>query len=147
LTQALRALAEGDLDAIAAIYATHTGAPPPAPWRQSVGTLLGENARSAVALVVTAGEAVIGYLIGQVRSWEFGSEAAGWILALGVAREHEGCGVARSLLEAALPRFRALGVDTVRTMVKRDDVAVLRFFRDGGFVAGPYTELELGLTE
>lgn len=147
MTVEIRSLAEQDLDAIASVYAAHTGVPPPGAWRRRVGALLGDGAEASVALVATVAGEVIAYLVGEVRSWEFGSDAAGWIFALGVARGHEGRGVARSLLDAALPRFRALGVDTVRTMVKRDDVAMLRFFRDAGFVAGPYTELELGLLE
>ena len=32
---------------------------------------------------------------------------------------------------------------SVRTMVRRDDIRVLRFFRNAGFAHGPYTELEM----
>ena len=98
-----------------------------------------------MALVATADDQVVGYLVGEVRSWEFGSPPAGWVIGLGVGRDYQGDGVGRVLLQAALARFGAAGVKAVRTMVRRDDVGVLRFFRGSGFAAGPYTELELEL--
>lgn len=88
---------------------------------------------------------VVGYLAGEVHVWEFGSEPAGWIVAVGIDPARAGRGVGARLRRAAVERFAALGVDTVRTMVRHDDVNVLRFFRDGGFRAGRYVELELSL--
>jgi hypothetical protein len=38
-----------------------------------------------------------------------------------------------------------LGVHKVRTMVARNDVPVLAFFRASGFVGGPFVQLELHL--
>ncbi len=153
----IRTLTSEDLDAVAAIYAAHTAATPPATWRARLSSLLtgsGATVALVAALPATDGVAggsdqgadqVIGYLVGEVRSWEFGSPPAGWIFALAVAREHQDRGVARRLATEAVQRFRALGVSTLRTMVRRDDVDVLRFFRGAGYVAGPYTELELDL--
>jgi len=150
----VRAMTGGDLDAVAAIHATQTRAIPPASWRKRVSGLL-ERAEpdSGVALVAVdartgdPGRRILGYLAGEVRSWEFGSGPAGWVFGLAVSPEQQGQGIARRLSDAALRRFREMGVTTVRTMVRRDDVAVLRFFRAAGFVAGPYTELELNLEE
>jgi hypothetical protein len=48
-------------------------------------------------------------------------------------------------LEEARRRFRRAGVDTVRTMVRRDDVPVLSFFRSSGFVGGRFVEMEADL--
>ncbi len=134
----------GDLERIAVIYADHTGVLPPDSWRRRVDELLAREG-DAVALVATADDQVVGYLVGEVRSWEFGSPPAGWVIGLGVGRDYQGDGVGRLLLQAALARFGAAGVKAVRTMVRRDDVGVLRFFRGSGFAAGPYTELELEL--
>ena len=54
----------------------------------------------------------------------------------------EGQGVGEALLAAARAELRGLGVESVRTMVRRDDVGLLRFFRSAGFVLGPFIEME-----
>jgi hypothetical protein len=41
--------------------------------------------------------------------------------------------------------MRASGITTIRTMVRRNDVPVLTFFRTNGFAGGPYVQLELTL--
>ena len=140
----VRPMSGRDLERVAVIYEDHTGVLPPESWRGRVDDLLAREG-AAVALVATTGERVVGYLVGEVRSWEFGSPPAGWIIGVGVGRDHQGDSVGRLLLQAALARFGAADVTAVRTMVRRDDVGVLRFFRGSGFAAGPYTELELEL--
>ena len=113
-----------------------------------VSGLLGKRTPGLVALVaLDTKERVAGYLVGEVRAWEFGSEPAGWIFALGVDPKAERQGLGKALRDAAIARFRELGIKRVRTMVKKDDVRVLRFFRDAGFSAGPFVELELELSE
>src|SRR5690606_39665324 len=50
----------------------------------------GTNPKSAF-LVARRDDVVVGYIIGTVRAWEFGSPPAGWIHAIGVdpsARKH-----------------------------------------------------------
>ncbi|MFO0728956.1 MAG: GNAT family N-acetyltransferase [Myxococcota bacterium] len=111
-----------------------------------VANLLANKQPGVVALVgLDSKERVAGYLVGEVRSWEFGSEPSGWIFALGVDPKAEGQGLGKALRDAAIQAFAKLGVRRVRTMVKKDDVRVLRFFRDAGFSAGPFVELELEL--
>ena len=51
------------------------------------------------------------------------------------------------MLEEARRRFRAADVVTLRTMVRRNDVPVLSFFRAHDFVGGSFTQLESGLEE
>lgn len=144
---AIRDMTDGDLAAVARIERTHTPAGrtrSPRRMRERLDELL-RDARRVVALVgVSPRGRVVGYLVGDVRSWEFGSEPAGWIFAIGVEPQVERHGLGRQLVDVAARRFAALGVGTVRTMVHKDDVPVLRFFRSRGFTAGPYLELELG---
>jgi ribosomal protein S18 acetylase RimI-like enzyme len=78
-----------------------------------------------------------------VRAFEFGSEPCGWILEVGVDPAQTRHGVASALLAEAVDRLRASGVSTIRTMVKRNDVPMLTFFRTNGFAGGPYVQLEL----
>ena len=90
---------------------------------------------------------VEGYLFGGVRAFEFGSQPCGWIFALGVRPDTTRQGRASALLSAARERFRALGVNSLRTMVLRTDVPFLALFRRAGFVGGPFVQLELDIAE
>ena len=65
------------------------------------------------------------------------------MFALGIERQGMRRGHASSLLGAARRRFAQEGVHKIRTMVRRNDVPVLSFFRARGFVGGPYVQLEL----
>jgi ribosomal protein S18 acetylase RimI-like enzyme len=144
----IRTMAEVDLDAVAAVYAAHLGEPAPADWRAAVRALLARSSPTWAALVATdERDAIIGYVIGEVRAWEFGSAPAGWITGLSVAPAAQGRGTARALVRAVVTALRQGGARSVRTMVEREDVPVLRLFRSAGFTAGPYTELELALGE
>lgn len=147
-TPILRDIRPDDAAALSAIDAAHTGEAKPAWWEEVVKRHVrrGPRGSSRVGIVaVDAGEGaehVVGYALGQVRAFEFGSEPCGWIYAVGVHPSRLRAGIAKSLLDEATARFEEMGVKLVRTMVRRDDVPVLTLFRNEGFVAGPFIELE-----
>jgi ribosomal protein S18 acetylase RimI-like enzyme len=88
---------------------------------------------------------VVGFIIGEIRAWEFGSAPCGWVFALSVdpaARLH---GIGEALFDAISVEFRKAGVDKMRTMVARDNRLHLLFFRSEGMMAGPYIQLEKDL--
>ncbi len=85
---------------------------------------------------------VLGFIIGEVRAWEFGSAPCGWVFALSVAPEARLHGVGEALFEALSAEFKNAGVNKMRTMVARDNRLTLMFFRGEGMMAGPYIELE-----
>ncbi|MFO0982318.1 MAG: GNAT family N-acetyltransferase [Planctomycetota bacterium] len=147
----IRTIRRGDARVIAAIDAAHTGVLKRAWWEDVVArhtrASAGGGARVGLVAVDPASDKVIGYLLAQVRAFEFGSEPCGWVFAVGVHQDHLRAQIATQLLARARTRFRELGVSIVRTMVRRDDVPVLTFFRSQGFAAGPYQELELKLPE
>jgi ribosomal protein S18 acetylase RimI-like enzyme len=148
----VRALERGDLEDVVRIDALHTGARKPEYWERVFADAFGDRvARPRVALAAEADagarRSLAGYLLGDVRAFEFGSEACGWVFAVGVDPEHARQGIASALLDEAARRFAEGGIRRVRTMVRRNDVPVLSFFRASGFVAGPFTQLERDLTD
>lgn len=143
----IRAIRRGDAAAIATIDARHTGVAKRRFWRETVLRHLRSGSRRVGIVAIGPRERVVGYLLAQVRAFEFGSDACGWVYALGVHPSELRTGVAKALLHEARGRLEAMGVGVVRTMVRRDDVPVLTFFRSQGFVLGPYVELELTLPE
>lgn len=141
-------LRPADLAAVVRLDARLTGRRKPAYWKTVFRAFVatGRSPRR-VGLAARDGERLAGYLLGEVRAFEFGSAPCGWIFSVGVdpAQAHRGIGSA--LVADAARRFRRAGVSTVRTMVRRNDVSMLAFFRSNGFVGGSFTELERALGE
>jgi ribosomal protein S18 acetylase RimI-like enzyme len=135
-----------DVPAVERIYRHHNPAEGDPSWRHRVELAL-SNPTDTVALIGEHDGRAMGYLVGEKRVWEFGSAPSGWIFAVGVDPAVAMGGLGSMLRDAAIERFRGLGVRSVRTMVRHDDVPVLTFFRSGGFRAGPYVELEIDLEE
>jgi GNAT superfamily N-acetyltransferase len=88
---------------------------------------------------------LLGFIIGEVRAWEFGSAPCGWIFALAVEQGARLRGVGEALFEAISVEFASSGVTKVRTMVERSDRLPMLFFRGAGMAAGPYIQLEMDL--
>jgi len=143
---AIRRASARDLGAIVAIDRVHSGEARRADWAEKLARRRSAEAGAARAgFVACAGRRVIGYLFVETRAWEFGSPLCGWITAIGVDPVHTREGVAFALCRDACAWLRRRGIASVRTMVRRDAVAVLSFFRASGFHAGPYLEMELEL--
>ena len=140
----VRPLASGDLAAVVRIDGVQTGEHKPAYWKRIFREFLtGEVAGTRVGLAAERAGRVIGFLFGDVRAFEFGSEPCGWILEIGVDPTFTRAGVASALLRDGCDRLRATGVSVIRTMVRRNNVPMLTFFRTNGFAGGPYVQLEL----
>jgi ribosomal protein S18 acetylase RimI-like enzyme len=79
--------------------------------------------RSNRFFLIAEGEdaGVLGFIIGEVRAWEFGSPPSGWIFALGVDPKARLNKIGSRLFEAMCACLAESGVDTVRTMLARDD--------------------------
>ena len=143
-----RKLTARDLDEIVRLDAHYTGEAKPEYWRGILREFLGQKSRPRTFGFGADGESgLAAYLFGEVRAVEFGSEACGWVFAIGVDEAHGRHGVASALVQAACARFKRAGVRTVRTMVRRNDIPVLSFFRSQGFHGGPFVQLELDLGE
>lgn len=91
------------------------------------------------------GGALLGFILGEVRAWEFGSAPCGWVFGLSVHPDARLAGVGSAMFDAIAAEFRQAGVKKMRTMVARDDLLPLRFFRSEGMMAGPYIQLEMEL--
>jgi GNAT superfamily N-acetyltransferase len=88
---------------------------------------------------------VLGFIIGEIRAWEFGSTPCGWVFALSVEPDMRLHGIGEALLEAISGEFKKAGVSKMRTMVERGAQLPLLFFRSEGMMAGPYIQLEKDL--
>ena len=141
---AIREAQPGDLDAIVEIDRQVSGAKKARYWRTTL-ELYSSHRDSQFFLVAEREQSVIGFILGEVRAWEFGSPSCGWVYAIGVARDSLLEGVGSELLGALCQRFRSANVSKVRTMIARQDHELLSFFRSCGMMAGPFQQLELDL--
>lgn len=139
----VRRIRTEDAAAVSAINAAH-GGPADRRWWDDLVQRHARGGADRVGLVAAEGPKgrVVGYLFAQVRAFEFGSEPCGWIYAVGVDPDRAREGVASRLFEEARRLLAERGVTLLRTMVRRDDVPTLTFFRHCGFVGGAYVELE-----
>jgi ribosomal protein S18 acetylase RimI-like enzyme len=96
-------------------------------------------------LVATSGGRIVGYALGEVRSWPVRAPACGWLYAIGVDKEHRLQKAASALLTELIARFKKSGVGAVRTIIDVDDHLLMSFLRSFGMTAGPFVELELTL--
>lgn len=141
----VRPVRRGDLDQIIAIDATVTGLEKRSYWR-SVYRRYGDAEQAGRKfLVADAGGRVVGFVIGEVRDWEFGSPPCGWVFAIDVRPDIRRSGIGTRLLEAICASFRRAGVRKLRTMLARDNTLILSFFRSQGMMAGLFIPLEMDL--
>lgn len=104
----------------------------PDTWETRIGYYLRRDPDAA--LVAEVGGDVVGFMLGEVRSGEFGLEQpTGWIEVLGVDPDCRGRSVGRRLAEALLDHFKTKGAVTVRTLVDEEMDDIAGFFASLGF--------------
>jgi ribosomal protein S18 acetylase RimI-like enzyme len=142
----IRPVAPADLAAVIEIDRLNTGVAKPDYWRD-LFEHYGQSPRPRFFLVAESDGDIIGFIIGEVRTWEFGSEPCGWVFAIGVRQDARLHHVGTHLLDALDERLRQSGVSKVRTMLRRDNHLLMSFFRSQGMMAGPFLQLEKDLDE
>jgi len=139
----IRPLASTDLDDVVRVDAIHTGAEQRPYWARLFRDFVEPGHESQkVALAAECDDRFAGFLPADGGAFEFGSEPCGWIMEVGIDPAVLRQGLASSLLDAAVAQLKQVGVTTVRTMVRRNNIPVLTFFRTNGFIGGPYLQLE-----
>jgi len=140
----IRPAANTDIAAIVALDAEVTGTDKPAYWADIFERFAGSGLlKQRYFLVATSTtDELTGFIVGEIRAWEFGSPPCGWVLALSVSPQQRERGIGALLLDELCAEIRETGVTTIRTMVLVNDKVNLSFFRGEGLAAGPYIELE-----
>jgi ribosomal protein S18 acetylase RimI-like enzyme len=141
----IRGAEPADLPAIVALDRRITGVAKAGYWQWALAHYAGGPAERIFLVAENDDGTLAGFIIGEVRAWEFGAPPAGWVFAIQVDQNRRLGGVGSRLFTALCDRFRAGGVDRVRTLVDRRDHLILSFFRSLGMTAGPSLELDLEL--
>ena len=142
----VRPVRRADLDPVIAIDATVTGIEKRSYWQRVYRRYgLAASGEQRHFLVALQGDRVVGFLIGEVRDWEFGSPPCGWVFAIDIDPGARQGGIATRLLATLCECFRRAGVRKLRTLLARDNTLILSFFRSQGMMAGPLIPLEMDL--
>ncbi len=128
----IRPLQDTDLGDITGLDEKIGGEYRPDVWELRLGYYMRRDPDAS--LVADLDGKVVGFMLGEVRSGEFGLEQpTGWIEVMGVDPEIRGRSVGRKLAEAMLDYFRSRGATTVRTLVDREMEGIAQFFSALGF--------------
>lgn len=140
----VRVVQASDLDAVVALDAANTGTAKAGYWEDILERFTEENpgAKRYFLIGESPDNALLGFIVGEIRAWEFGSPPCGWVTALNVTTDHREQGIGTTLFDALCAAMKKDGVTTIRTMVLANDKVNLSFFRGEGLAAGPYIELE-----
>jgi ribosomal protein S18 acetylase RimI-like enzyme len=138
----IRNAVRADLDAIISLDEMTTQEEKRVYWREIFDRYVEGGKEDRFFLVAERQTKPIGFIIGEVRAWEFGSPPCGWVFALAVSPKAREMGVGLKMFDEICARFKRIGITTVRTMVDRDNKVTLSFFRSQGLRTGRYVELE-----
>lgn len=133
----IRPLQDYDLGDIVALDEKISGEYRPDVWETRLTYYMRRDPEAS--LVAESDGRVIGFMLGEVRSGEFGlEEPTGWIEVLGVDPEVRGRAIGRRLADSMLDHFRAEGAESVRTLVDESTMeGIASFFAALGFHQTP----------
>ncbi|MSQ28386.1 MAG: GNAT family N-acetyltransferase [Dehalococcoidia bacterium] len=113
-----------------------------ASWQQRVFRYL-ERYYPPVSHIAKANGVVVGFIIGDIRGWEYGMASGAWIDIMGVDTEYQGQGVGRRLVEAFVAQCRHQGIKGIQSFMRDDDTRIQRFLESVGFSRGTLVEYSL----
>lgn len=142
----IRAAGAEDIPGVAALDSRITGLAKPTYWTDMFARY-GNRPGRYFLIAEGADDSVLGFIIGEVRAWEFGSPPCGWVFALGVDPGVRLEGIGSRLFEAMCACLAESGVDKVRTMLACNDELNMAFFRSQGMMRGPFIQLEMPLDD
>jgi GNAT superfamily N-acetyltransferase len=143
----IRPAAPSDLKALISLDEEITGLAKPKYWKETFAHYRIRRRMPRFFFVAECRGCIEGFIVGEVRAWEFGEPPCGWIFAIQVRSRTRLKGIGTQLFKALCEAFRRAGANKVRTLMGRENHLVLSFFRSQGMMAGPFIELETTLGE
>ncbi len=142
----IRQVTPGDFPAILAIDRKIVGRERARSYQQHVARYL-DNYFPPLSHVAVIGEQVVGFILGDIRGWEYGLAPSGWIDIMGVDPEHHRQGVGLALVRAFASQCRRRKLSAIHAMVRGTDRRLQGFLRDAGLQKGPLVDFYSPLRE
>jgi ribosomal protein S18 acetylase RimI-like enzyme len=135
----IRRMRVRDIEAILRIDEGITGRPHEAYWESKVVTYISRAPQAC--LVAELDEKVVGFILGDIRGWEFAMPLSGWLEVMGVDVNFRGQGIGKKLITALFAYFEKSDIETVQAMVNGSETDLLGYFESVGFERGEYVNL------
>ena len=136
----IRKMSVHDIEAVLGIDEKITGEPHEAQWESRILDRITANPLGC--LVAEKGGIVVGFILADIRGWEFSIPKCGWIEIVGVDPDYQSRGVARALIESLDNYLKMNGVTMIKTMIDWNDGGLVSFFRALGFSRSEFIVLE-----
>ena len=136
----IRAMTDKDLEGIKAIDQALVGPERSPSWPLRVEALWWVY-RPALNFVAEVDGEIVGFLLGDIRGAEYGTDISGWIDMMGVAPEHQRRGIGRSLVEAFCEECSRNEIKAMIT-IREDDKRLIDFWTSVGFHKGNLVSYE-----
>ncbi len=136
----VRKMREEDIPAATSIREAITKKKVPKFWEQEIALRLLEYENQC--FVAAEKKKVVGFIIGETKTLDFGVDKSGWLVDVGVHPDYMGQGVGEKLGNTMLEGFETEGIHNVYTAVRWHSSDLLAFFRSIGFDRSEFINLE-----
>lgn len=139
----IRLMREDDLNAIIEIDTKVTGEERKEYYGRKVAMMLDKKGSIATSLVADYEGKVIGFVMGNIYTGEFGiPQKTASLDTIGIDPEFNRLGVASQLLDEFESHVKKAGVENIQTLVDRANIPLTKFFDKSGFTPSSILNLE-----
>lgn len=136
----VRKMRKDDIASAGKIRKSITKRKAPRNWEKEVELRLEDKENQC--FVATSGKTVVGFIIGETKTLDFGVDKSGWLVEVAIDPDHMGAGIGKKLGKAMLNGFRKIGIKEVYTAARWDSTDLLSFFKSIGFERSEFINLE-----
>ena len=139
----IRVMRQGDIEAIISIDAKVTGTKRVEYYERKVASMLDKKGSIATSLVADNDGLVIGFIMGNIYTGEFGiPQTTASLDTIGIDPDHADQGIGTQLMEEFTRHVQAAGVKDIQTLVDWDNIQLMKFFNKSGFIPSKTLNLE-----
>jgi ribosomal protein S18 acetylase RimI-like enzyme len=137
---------QDDIEAVVDIDAKVFGAERLEYYERKMATMLDRKGSIATSLVADYNNRVIGFVMGNIYTGEFGiPQKTASLDTIGIDPDFSGQGLGTQLLEEFENHVKKAGVENIQTLVDRSNIPLSKFFNKSGFAASKTINLEKSL--
>ena len=95
----------------------------------------------ALSFIAEVEDRIVGFLLGDIRGVEYGTDINGWIDMIGIIPYHQRQGIGRKLVESFCEECERNGVKP-NVVIRNDDERLTKFWTSVGFHKGKLISFE-----